>query len=259
MANEAVKEKQPDTEVEKTETEVAEENIEEGGEAEGQETQEELDAKSQAAVNKRFGQLTSKIENLEAKLAEKDEKKEEEKDVPAKKTEPTIEELEAWSVDAEHPEYHSWALRELAKRYARREVEEYKKSTDTQTQFEKASFESFSRGLLDFPEILGVQGSEGWNLAEKIYFEEGLQKLPNGKYIAAKMAHAEMLGHTADENKDLKRKVSRANAKTGLAGSSSAPSSPSRDATKLKLFMEAKETGNWRKYNEWTEKNPVKP
>jgi hypothetical protein len=255
MAEETVTE-QPK---EKVEEEVAEkkEGIAEEIEELEEESEEELDTKSKASVQQRIDSLIAKISSLETQLSSQKEEKKQEK---TEKKEPTIEELEAWSTDPDHPEYHSWAIKELAKRYAKAEVDKYKHSAEALTQAQQDTLESISKAQSEFPEIYeGGKESEGWKLADSIYAELELHKVKDGQYIAASMASSRLSKGVEKENKDLKRKAEKLRAKGSLAGSTSAPASASREATKAKLAKEAIESGNWKKYREFTEKNPEKP
>jgi hypothetical protein len=204
-----------------------------------------LSDKAREKVQARFDALTAKNVALEQRLevAEKALA-----DKAKASTEVTEEGLIALLRDADHPEYHAYAQRELAKLDTQKELD--KRDMVAKSKQEEAK--SIALAVSKWPD-LGIPGSAIALLGNQIYHQEKLEGVKNGWYIAGQLA-ASQLGIAAinDQTKaQLQKKVDKENAKKALASGGKkvvVSDTASYEKLKIKALAEGEKSLAWKQW-----------
>lgn len=130
----------------------------------------------------------------------------------------TREQVEAILADESRPwSDRAWATKELATIIAREMTNERVDKVEQGLKVTESMRNSMAKAEDEFPDILDKE-TPLWKLADRIYVEQGLHNIPDGQYIAAKLAHDQLFKGSATNAKQLANKLGKANAKTALAG-----------------------------------------
>lgn len=202
-------------------------------EEEGEEKEEEEDSNeeliSQSKVQARMDALTAIINRQQSqldKLSEMSGKKE------RGETEYTDDELRA--LKREKPEYADWVDEQLIDRKVERKLAAKSEVHD----FRKAIDDSYAKAVKTFPEI-DDKTSVLRQTAEKIYLEQGLNKIADGQYIAAQLAHAQLNDISSKRTAGLEKKLAKERVKKALAGGSRSRAGGISPTAKLEKLEEA--------------------
>ena len=229
------------------ETEVKTEEVEETEsteEVEEPEVKEETpDLKSQAKIQARFDELTARVREAERRAAEAETKA---KSADTGEKVYSLEELRAIKSNPEMSQYHSWADEKMVDLKVEQKLHEFSQTSETR----QAHMESIRKAVGKFPEIAD-KNSPLWRRANEIFIERGyIKNNPDGEYLAALEANAELSENSLMGAAVTKKKLDKEVAKKGLAGSSRKPAVESASGKISKLLAEAKSSGkeeDWQK------------
>ena len=132
-------------------------------------------------VQARFDALTERLIEKDKKLAELEKKIE--AVTPKPETEATDEQIQALLNDPSQTQYHGWAANELARRQSSRTEQNIMQKLQMQSQVTR----SYEAAKAEFPDIAD-KTTALWAKANEIYIAKGLDRDPDGQYIAALLA-----------------------------------------------------------------------
>jgi hypothetical protein len=122
--------------------------------------------------------------------------------------------------DPDQQKYHAWAIDKLTDLKA----EERDRKNKEESRVLTVKEQSYDKAIEKFPDMLNPQ-TKLWQLANKIYLEEGLENVPDGQYLASLKA-SDQLGikpNTGGKKmmgvNPLKKQLDKERAKSSLAGS----------------------------------------
>jgi pyruvate-formate lyase len=167
----------------------------------------ELSDRNMEKVQERIDELVGLVAQQKRVIEELGQKTNNEK----KTTVPTKSQLLSILQDDEQKEYHAWAIDQLTELKVNEQIRELQKTVTVAT----SKRESYEKACREFPESSNPK-SALWALAEKIYAEQKLEAHPDGQYIAAALANAQLTSSKSKDVSAVQKKLDKERAKTSL-------------------------------------------